>query len=221
MPPEQNEPASPGETSSANGKASSTRNVLPLLTRLPTVSVPPMSSTSRLLMASPSPVPPKRRVADSSTCMNGLKMRPISDSGMPMPQSRTTNSSRTRVLVESTTRTRRLTDPSSVNFTALLHRLRRTCRTRRASPISSKGTSGAISKENSSPFPSASGSTTAARIPSSFLRLKGVRANSSLLASTLVRSRISLRMPSKAVLDSLIREMYSYCCVVKSVFKAR
>jgi len=43
-----------------------TVNVLPLLGALSTWIVPPSISTSRFVIVSPSPVPPKRRVVEAS-----------------------------------------------------------------------------------------------------------------------------------------------------------
>jgi len=51
---------------------------------------PPISSASRLLMASPSPVLPYRRVVEGSTWLNDSNNRSIRSSGMPIPVSRTT-----------------------------------------------------------------------------------------------------------------------------------
>ena len=53
--------------------------------------VPPISSLRRLLIASPSPVPPYRRVVEASTWLNDWNSRSIRSGGMPMPVSRTAN----------------------------------------------------------------------------------------------------------------------------------
>ena len=47
------------------------------------------AATSRRLMVRPSPVPPKRRVVDSSACVNGWNSRSTSDCVMPIPLSTT------------------------------------------------------------------------------------------------------------------------------------
>ena len=46
-------------------------------------------------MASPNPVPPKRRVVDGSACTNGWKMRRCWSGSMPIPVSRTEKRSST------------------------------------------------------------------------------------------------------------------------------
>jgi len=48
---------------------------------------PPMRSTRRRLIASPRPVPPKRRVVETSTWVNEWNSRPMASGGMPMPVS--------------------------------------------------------------------------------------------------------------------------------------
>ena len=53
---------------------------------------PPSSFASRLLIVSPSPVPPNRRVVESSACVNGWNSLPICSGVMPMPVSMTSNS---------------------------------------------------------------------------------------------------------------------------------
>ena len=50
---------------------------------------PPISSARRLLIASPSPVPPYLRVVDESACVNDWKRRLIPSGDRPMPVSRT------------------------------------------------------------------------------------------------------------------------------------
>src|SRR2546425_9127477 len=54
---------------------------------------PPMSSTSRLEMVRPRPVPPYWRVVDESACVKLSKMTSSLSAGMPMPVSETENSS--------------------------------------------------------------------------------------------------------------------------------
>jgi hypothetical protein len=66
-------------------------NTLPTPGSLSTSIVPSMASTRRATMASPSPVPPKRRERDSSACANGSKIRERCSSGMPTPVSCTSN----------------------------------------------------------------------------------------------------------------------------------
>ena len=64
-------------------------NVLPLPTSLSTQIRPPISSTSRVEMASPRPVPPYRRVVEPSAWAKASKMRCCLSCGMPMPVSDT------------------------------------------------------------------------------------------------------------------------------------
>ena len=56
---------------------------------------PPISPTSCLAMVVPRPVPPKRRVVDSSACVKLSKIFACASGGMPMPVSRMENFSRT------------------------------------------------------------------------------------------------------------------------------
>ena len=60
-----------------------------LLGTLSTHILPPINSTRRLLMASPSPVPPNCRVVEASAWLKDLNRRAIRSAGMPMPVSRT------------------------------------------------------------------------------------------------------------------------------------
>ena len=69
------------------------RTTLPTPSWLVTLICPPSTSTSRLLMASPKPVPPKRRAVEASACVNGSKTFAHCSSVMPMPESLTSNSS--------------------------------------------------------------------------------------------------------------------------------
>ena len=65
------------------------QNVLPLPGSLSTPISPPISSTSRLQIASPRPVPPKRRLVEASAWENASNRRPSCSSVIPMPVSRT------------------------------------------------------------------------------------------------------------------------------------
>ena len=57
--------------------------------------LPPIISTSRLQIVSPRPVPPYLRVVEPSACVNGWNIRAACSGVMPMPVSRTENSSLT------------------------------------------------------------------------------------------------------------------------------
>ena len=76
-------------TASARPKRAEKRKVLPRPGALSTPIRPPISSTSRAAMLSPSPLPSKRRAVDGSACSNGAKMRARSSGAMPMPVSLT------------------------------------------------------------------------------------------------------------------------------------
>jgi hypothetical protein len=93
--------------------------------------LPPMSWASSRQMASPSPLPPKRRVVDSSAWVNGSKILPIVAASMPIPVS-LTEISRLAGCTSALT----ITSPWAVNLTALPIRFMRICRTRSASPRS-------------------------------------------------------------------------------------
>jgi hypothetical protein len=90
-------PASSGcsPSAAARSKASTSSativkwNVEPFPGSLSAQIRPPMSSLSRLLMASPKPVPPYRRVVETSTWLKTLNRRSNRSFGMPIPVSRT------------------------------------------------------------------------------------------------------------------------------------
>ena len=67
-----------------------TWNVLPWpgTPLLSAVTVPPISSASRRLIARPSPVPPNRRLVEASTCVNDWNRRSMRSGGIPIPVSR-------------------------------------------------------------------------------------------------------------------------------------
>ena len=67
--------------------ATVTVKVLPLPGALWTTRSPPSSRAKRRLIASPRPVPPKRRVTELSACTNGSKIASSVSAGMPIPLS--------------------------------------------------------------------------------------------------------------------------------------
>ena len=82
--------------SSASGGASGAAckgrvkwKVEPFCGTLSTHILPPINSTSRLLMARPRPVPPYWRVVEASAWLKDLNRRASRSTGMPMPVSRT------------------------------------------------------------------------------------------------------------------------------------
>src|SRR5262249_48808478 len=85
-------------------------------------------------MASPSPVPPKRRAVKESACANSSNSLACCSAVIPMPVSDTANS--IQFAPSATLRTRSATSPSLVNLQALLNRLSRICRSRMGSTVS-------------------------------------------------------------------------------------
>ena len=100
-------------------------NVEPLPGVLSTVTSPPSMVQKCLVMASPRPVPPKRRVVEASAWLKAWNSRPSCSSVIPMPVSDTRKPTR-----ESPSRaTVRVSVPLLVNLLALLNRLSRHCLT--------------------------------------------------------------------------------------------
>ena len=120
-------------------------NVLPRPTTLSTQIRPPICSTSWREIASPSPVPPKRRVVEASACAKASKMTRLLSAGMPMPVSAMATRKVTASGVTASASTCTETSPRSVNLIALPTRLRRIWPSRPVSPIRSSGTSAWIS----------------------------------------------------------------------------
>ena len=79
--------AAPAHISSGTVK----ENTLPLPTPLSTRMHPPISSTRRFEIVSPSPEPPYLRVVDESACVNRSNTAPNFSPGMPMPVSEIVN----------------------------------------------------------------------------------------------------------------------------------
>ena len=148
---------------------------------------PPRSSASLRLMASPRPVPPKRRVVEESTCSKAWKSAAWRSAGIPMPVSITSKRSRAAPgSVPGTGRTSRRTSPRSVNFTALPTRLNSICVTRVGSPHTSRGTPSAMESTSSRPLSAARGESIAATTSIRDHRSKGTSSISSLPASILL-----------------------------------
>ena len=175
------------------------RNVLPTPGSLSSQTWPPISSTSRRQMVSPSPVPPCFRVVDESACMKGWNRRAACSFVMPMPVSLMENRSLTFSPVRSSSSAFTRISPRSVNFTALFTRLVMIWPRRSGSPSSAVGTSSATSTRNSSPL---SWAFWAVRVVTEAITSsseKSVVSMSSFPASILEKSRISLMMPSSDV----------------------
>ncbi|MNC86319.1 hypothetical protein D3C83_19710 [compost metagenome] len=161
--------------------------------------LPPIISTSRLQIVSPSPVPPYLRVIEPSAWENGWNIRADCSGVMPMPVSRMENSSLIISAWRSATATFTCTSPCSVNLTELLTRLVRTWPTRRGSPTSRRGTSGVTSNSSSSPLSNTFWPITVETPDMTSSRSKSAFSSVSLSASILEKSRMSLMMPSSAV----------------------
>ena len=129
----------------ASGSRSSKEKVLPAPSTLSRCNSPPIRPTRRWQMASPSPVPPKRRVVEASACEKPLKMWPWFSGEMPMPLSLTATSSSTSSSVRSIARRRSTTWPTLVNLIALPPRLMSTCCSRMSSPSRPCGSAGSMS----------------------------------------------------------------------------
>ena len=101
------------------------QNVEPTPSSLVTPTSPPMSSTSRLTMDKPKPVPPNLRVVDASTWLKAWNSAFIRFAGMPMPVSRISQRTSTPSALRSMTLQPMAISPCCVNFTALPPRLSR------------------------------------------------------------------------------------------------
>ena len=111
-----------------------TVKIEPLPASLVTLTSPPIMRASLRVMASPRPVPPKRRAVEESAWVNSSNSFACCSGVMPMPVSATANST---TLWPSTRRgaTVRVTSPFLVNLQALLSRLSRICRRRIGSTV--------------------------------------------------------------------------------------
>ena len=117
---------------------------------------PPMSSSSRRVMASPSPVPSTATFCFISILSNLPKSFPISSSFMPMPVSLTTNV-RSNIFPVSypsllPAETDSETEPCFVYFTALFRTFVNICLTRISSPYRPSGSISSTSTLYSIPF---------------------------------------------------------------------
>ena len=181
----------------ARARTSRNQKVLPWPDWLSTPISPPISSTSRLQMDRPSPVPPKRRVIPASAWVKGANSRGRTAGAMPMPVSRTVKRNHTASSPVSITWTCRVTSPRSVNLMALPTRLISTCCNRSTSPTSGPSDRGGSETRSRTPLACAEDpirlSTSANRVP----RSKGCGSMRSWPASILERSRRSLMITSR------------------------
>ncbi|MNT28228.1 hypothetical protein D3C72_1638990 [compost metagenome] len=110
------------------------QKVLPRPGWLYTPTLPPMSSTSCLLITSPRPLPPYLRVVDGSAWWKERNSCATSSCFMPMPRSCTSKRSMAWLPRSSDWRTRTKMLPLSENLMALLVRFSKTCSRRSGSP---------------------------------------------------------------------------------------
>ena len=129
-------------TSNLGGRASalqrengtSIQKVLPFPIALSTPIRPPISSTRRREIASPSPVPPNLRVIEVSACLKLWNSSPCCSGVRPMPLSHTSKRTRSFVSSACTTSARSAMLPLAVNLTAFPAKLSRICCRRSPSP---------------------------------------------------------------------------------------
>ena len=177
------------------------QKVLPWPGSLSTPISPPMSSARRLLMARPRPVPPNLRVVDVSAWVKDWKSLPRCSAVRPMPVSVTLKRTRAASSPFSTRPAAMTISPFWVNLTALPARLSRICPRRRGSPTRFTGTSGSMRKSSSRPFSSTLTVSRLARLSMTSSRWNSVFSMSSLPASILEKSRMSLMMRSSALAE--------------------
>lgn len=181
-------------------------NAEPAPYSLRTLIEPPIISASRLLMLSPSPVPPYLRVVEPSAWVKGWNSRACCSGVMPMPLSSTSNSSSTQSGPAACTRQCSRTWPLAVNLIALLVRLVSTWPSRIGSPTSRSGTASATSTRYTSPFSRARYPATVATVLNTSRSEKSIRSMSILPASIFEKSRMSLMMPRS---DIAARSIFS------------
>ena len=122
----------------AAGSVTASENVEPTPGWLTTVMSPPMSVASWRLIARPSPVPPKRRVVEPSSCTKASKIAAWFSGRMPVPVSTTSMTSDTWVSEGFTPRARISTWPLAVNLSAFDTRFMRIWRMRSSSPLAQR-----------------------------------------------------------------------------------
>ena len=191
----------PAAAASATSRSAVNQKRDPCPGMLSTSMPPPIRVTNWREIASPSPVPPKRRVVELSACENAENSRARASSVMPMPVSTIENSSRLARLASSgepsrAGRTSISTSPFSVNLTALPTRLVRTWRSRPASPRTAAGTASSIRHNSSMPLPCALPAAISATSSTSSRTSKSTGSSSILPASIFEKSRMSLMMLS-------------------------
>ncbi len=106
------------------------QKVLPRPGSLIAPMLPPISSTSSFEMASPSPVPPKLRVVDTSAWWKGSKSSSICEASIPMPVSVTSTRSNASRPADPSAESSTATFPERVNLSAFDKRFVSTWRKR-------------------------------------------------------------------------------------------
>ena len=182
-------------TSATTGSVMVKAKVLPTPGVLVMPICPPISSTKRLQMARPSPVPPNRRVVDASAWEKPLKICCWCSGAIPMPESCTENCTVTCSALRACTLSASTTWPWVVNLMALPHRLISTCCKRIASPNTTSGREGSTSNSTSMFLAPTLAESTTASWRSMASNRRGSRSSSILPASTLEKSKISFSKP--------------------------
>ncbi len=201
--------ASPATTFTAGKRTVKTE---PTPTRDSSETVPPATSTRRLTIASPSPVPsntlPPRR---ERSCSNGLKTASARSGAMPIPVSATRNTRSRRSPDGSRTPTHETrTPPFSVYLTALLMRLKRIWRMRWAEmPMTGSPGCRSISRARPFFFARPANITCSTSKRSGRLHLPDM---SILPASICERSRTSLISESSTCEERRMPSVYSRTC---------
>ncbi len=160
--------------------------------------LPPINSASRLLMASPRPVPPYLRVVEESACENDWNNRPICSLDSPIPVSRTLKWSSTSPSATGEEVTLSTTSPCSVNFTEFASRLSMTCRSRVTSLLIPSGISPSNRYARSRLFSAARGPTNSSADSTHSRRSSGCTSTSMRPASIFEKSKMSLMMVNNA-----------------------
>ena len=149
------------------------------------------------------------RVVLASAWVKALNSFSCTSAGMPIPVSATEKASSQRSTASGLPSIRTVTEPVSVNFSALPTRLVTICRSRRASPTSAAGTPSAVSTMSVRPLDSTRSRSNSAASVSSAAGAKGRWSMSMRPASILDRSSTSSMM---AISDMADRWARVTCC---------
>ena len=182
----------------AAGSVIASEKVEPWPGWLTTVMSPPMSVASWRLIARPSPVPPKRRVVEPSSCTKASKIAAWFSGRMPVPVSTTSMTSDTCVSDGFTPRARISTWPLAVNLSAFDTRFMRIWRMRSSSPLAQRCRYGSMSSSSSMPFWCARCANRSMTSSTTWRMSRSCVSRRSLPASIFEKSRMSLMMASSA-----------------------